>query len=1271
MRALPGLPRFPSLRALRLFPIALLALAFALAGAGFASAAYAFEKWEDSGVDLLHAGSPFPEATYAEIMGSGACVLDYDADGWEDLLLVNSRYADPALQASLAPRSALYRNLEGARFERVPGALETQGWLMGCAAGDYDGDDDVDVAFTGWGGSELWRNDGGGVFANVTAQAGIAHTHCFSVTCFGVSLAWLDYDLDADLDLYVTNYVAWDGEGMATPNAYPGQCNVMWRNEGAGVFVDATEQTATADCARNHLALAIADVNDDGRQDIFIASDETSDTLLLGGETGFTDATTASGLGDLRGGMGAAWGDYDGDGLLDLAITHFEGERFALYRQGPGLTWTDRAGLDGLEGSRGFVGWGTEWLDYDADGDVDLLAVNGHVNVSYGGIVGYPQRNVLYRNDGGALADATDAWKPTADFGVSRGLAVADFDRDGYLDVVVTNNANETASLHRSERGANNYLSFRLDGGGSVNPHALGAKIEILAAGKVQRREVVASASYLSQSTRDLHFGLGGATRADRVLVEWPDGTTQELADVTANRLLSLSPGGALVPLAERPLASAPRVVEGNRVDPVTLAGAILRGANASESWTALGETTAGREATRSFPTLGSYDATYRIEEPGGAWDEARVEVRIANLPPAPEAAIPTAIDRLAPARFDASASTDRDGRIVSWSWLIEGRPYSGVAVEHRFASSGPTDVALEVVDDEGARATRTFRVTVANAAPVARAGEDLAGNAATTFAFDGSASSDPDGEVVAWRWDFGDGATATGPTAAHRFTADGAYTVTLTVTDDEGATGADTLLVRTGNQYPVARAGGPYAGTRIAPVVLDARESADDEGIVAWQWDFGDGQSGIGPVAEHTYADLGTFEPTLLVVDAQGLSATHTTIVTIVNVAPRIGAGDALAQEGLAPVAFAAEGGDPDGKVVAWRWETSDGGLGEGPAFTRAFPAYGRYQARLRATDEDGATGEATRDVWLYAKPVARAGGDREATRIADVAFDGRASADADGRVVRWRWDFGDGSFAEGPRVAHRYATLGKFAATLTVTDDDGFESSATVAVTVVNLPPVLVARAWSLANVGQLLEWDATASFDPDGVVAATEWTFEGATEARATVQYAFATSGPHEALVRVTDNEGATTERELAVNVVTWLSVRVAMDRAQYAPTEQPRGVVTVRFANGLPAAGALVSVEVQYRVTPSFGPPATVDVAHVTGTAGADGRFSFEVSRALTALPAPLFAPSAGAWAAPDVPSVSHYRVKAEATWGANDGVAFTRYEVGVGGGLATG
>jgi len=1228
------------------------------------------------GVDFVHAGNQTENATYPEVMGSGACVLDYDDDGWQDLFLVNSRYDDDQRQSSIDPRSHLYRNDRGQGFERVD-ALNVSSWGQGCAVGDYDGDGDEDVAINTWGGPLLYRNDGGGSFTNVTASANVENRWCGEERCFGASIAFLDYDEDADLDLYATNYVAWDGEGPPSPIRYPGQCNVLYENVGDATFEDVTSKAGVADCGNNHLGLAVQDFDDDGWQDIYVANDETRNALYLNNQNGtFDDVREEAQVDDRRGGMGTAGGDFDGDRLPDIVITHYGKERYALFEQDTKGTYDDLASTTGIaEASANETGWGTEFLDYDNDGDLDLAWANGHVSQEYATDSPYGQVNDVLENRDGDFVNVTDrAWSGDPIRNVTRGLATADFDQDGSLDLVTVNNANESAEAFLGTGRTNNWLQLELGGNATVPPSALGATVTVETEARDVEREVVAQASYESQSTRTLHFGLGSATAVQRVVVDWPDGTRQTFEEVQANQRLALGAGQTLETVRERVLARVPEEVPANRTAPVEVTGEALQtSGNASFSWTVGNETVDGATLTREFDELGSYEVTLRVEDAHGA-DEATTAIRVENLEPTASLDLPDEVLSQTNATLDGTNSTDPDGNVSGWTWTVEGSTLEGSTASYSFAEPGTYEVRLEVTDDAGANASATGTIEVTNREPVADAGDDKLGNVDSVFAFDGTGSSDPDGETASYEWRFGDGATASGAEVNHSYDGVGNYTAELTVTDEAGASSTDTVEVTVDeeNAPPVASLGPDREVDRTQPVAFDASDSHDPDGeIASYEWTFGDGANATGTTVEHTYEELGEYTAELTVTDEQGARAAAAVNVTVVNLDPSLSVGEDVEQEGRAPIPFSANASDPDGQIERIEWAFGDGANATGREVTHDFGTYGRYTVDVTARDGDGANATETVDVWLFARPRVNASMDGEATRVDPARFDASEASDPDGEIERIEWAFGDGANATGATVEHTYDELGAYTVNVTVTDDDGFEVSRTRTVEVVNIEPSASVDAADVANLNQSIRLDASKSSDRDGWIVQHEWrTSEGAFLVGERVHHAWTTTGDHEARVTVSDDDGASTSARHELEVTDELTVGASPSASAYGLTDTPRVGVQVDFANGAPVEGASVEATVQYvvDVPEDVGPvsrsgsgesvPSELVLYeyNVTGSADDRGGFAFDVPPVVTG-PVPVHTPTgtpAEAW--------GFYRVLVNATFQGNHGNATTTYQV---------
>ncbi|HEY3353408.1 MAG TPA: PKD domain-containing protein [Polyangia bacterium] len=497
---------------------------------------------------------------------------------------------------------------------------------------------------------------------------------------------------------------------------------------------------------------------------------------------------------------------------------------------------------------------------------------------------------------------------------------------------------------------------------------------------------------------------------------------------------------------------------------------------------------------------------------------------------------------------LNSAGSHDPDGTIVSYDWNFgDGSAHAATpTATHSYASTGTYTVTLTVTDDQGASGTDTCVITVAtNLPPAANAGPDQFVAVGATVNFDGGASSDADGTIVGYAWSFGDGsAPGSGRTVSHAYAASGVYTVTLTVTDNRGATGTDTAAVVVGggttNQRPTAAAGGPYTAAAGQALQVSGAGSHDPDGtIVAYAWDFGDGATGTGGTASHTYAAAGTYLLKLTVTDNGGATADDATLVSVTaatNQAPVANAGGNKSGNVGQTLSFDGRAStDADGTIAAYDWDFGDGSAHATTAVaTHTYASAGAFLVRLKVTDNLGATGE---DVALVnvsvpgnAAPVARAGGNRTGQVGAAVAFDGSTSTDADGSIAAYDWDFGDGTtHATTVNPTHSYAAAGTYLVRLTVTDNLGATGSD-VAVATISAPgnqlPIAAAGGNRTGQVGQSLEFDGSDSTDPDGTIASYEWDFgDGSTKATTAVAtHAYAAAGTYLVRLKVADDKGA---------------------------------------------------------------------------------------------------------------------------------------------------
>jgi enediyne biosynthesis protein E4 len=529
--------------------LSVLAAAPALGAPQFADAQDA------AGIAWVHASSAAPN--YLETTGSGACWGDVDGDGVDDLVLANGKYNDSTLQAAHDPRTALYLNEGDGTFTDASGAwgADVSGWVQGCALADPDGDGDLDLLLVGYDLLLLLRNEGDH-FADRTSEADLTLAgKCGARRCFGTSGAFADPDRDGDLDLYVTNYVAWDLDegGIISPTLYDGQPNLLWRNRGDGTFEDATAEAGVGDDPGPHRSKSFqsawADHDRDGWLDLYVASDTTPNTLFRNNRDGtFTDVAAEALVADIGTSMGLAFADATGDGRPDLYFTHWAFEHNGFYENLANGTFLRRSGEAGLASDWERVGWGTGFHDLDHDGDADVYAVNGHTEHMFPDHAQKPQ--VWLQRPDGTFEDASNASGPSfQQASVARGSAAADYDLDGDLDLAVVASFNETARLLRNGGAPGHWLQVELRQGG-MNRFAIGAEVEVRPpGGTAVVRTVQAGNSYLGHDSTIVHAGLGASAVAD-VVVRWPDGATEAWTGVAADERIRLTRGDP-VPLRD------------------------------------------------------------------------------------------------------------------------------------------------------------------------------------------------------------------------------------------------------------------------------------------------------------------------------------------------------------------------------------------------------------------------------------------------------------------------------------------------------------------------------------------------------------------------------------------------------------------------------------------------------------------------------------------------------------------------------------------------
>ena len=518
----------------------------------------------EAGITFQHHSAP-DKKYIVESMSGGVALFDFDNDGRVDVYFVDSLTVDTANDPKAA-RSALYRNLGQMKLEDVTDRMGVghPGWGMGACTADVDGDGWEDLYVTALGGSRLYRNERGRTFVDVTDKAGVKGSGWMTGCGFA------DYDRDGDLDLFVSRYVKVDlanlpefGKGKTCeyrgiavqcgPRGLPGEGDLLFRNDGEMKFTEVGEAAGVSD-PRGYFGLGVAwfDHDDDGWPDLYVANDSRPSFLYTNQrngtfkEVGFPMGVAVSEDGGEQGGMGLALGDYDGSGRLSIYKTNFAEEYNNLFHD-EGDHFTELAYRSKTAPpSLPYVGWGTAFLDYDNDGRLDLIAVNGHVypqmdQAKLGASAGYRQRKLLYWNRGDGTFDEVGARYGTVftEPRVSRGLAVGDLDDDGRLDVVV-NDLDGTPQVLRNQReGGGHWLRVKLTGKGR-NPDAVGALVTLKAGALTQRRLVQSGTSYLSQDDMRRHFGLGDATQVEWVEVRWPDGTTTRREGVKSDQTIAI-----------------------------------------------------------------------------------------------------------------------------------------------------------------------------------------------------------------------------------------------------------------------------------------------------------------------------------------------------------------------------------------------------------------------------------------------------------------------------------------------------------------------------------------------------------------------------------------------------------------------------------------------------------------------------------------------------------------------------------------------------------
>jgi enediyne biosynthesis protein E4 len=518
-----------------------------------------------AGIHFHHNSGAYGSKLLPETLGSGCAFLDYDSDGWQDVLLVNGMDWPGHKQERTTLQ--LYHNNRNGTFTDITrhAGLDVEMYGMGVAVGDYNNDGYPDIFITCVGQNRLFRNTGKGTFVDVTNASGLSGRQAFST-----SALWVDVDRDGLLDLFVCNYVKWSKEhdvfcsldgthkAYCTPEAFRGETCWLFHNRGDGTFEDVTASSGVFDSSSKSLGAAMLDYDEDLWPDLLVANDTQPNKLYRNQRNGtFKDIGVETGIafsaeGKARAGMGVDVADFENSGHPGIAITNFDNEMIGLYRA-TSTGYIDVATQDGVGmPSKDKLGFGCVFLDADLDGALDLVVVNGHIDETVRNVrhVGYAQPPQLFLNQGGGIfREASDDVGP--DFKqprVGRGLAYGDFDRDGDLDLLMTTNKGAAVLFRSDQLSGNRSIRVRLTGTKS-NRDAIGAVVRIFHGQSSQSRMVRSGSSYLSQSEMPLTFGLGKVDRVDRLVIQWPSGTVEEYKDLTVGRAYACVEGKGLTAL--------------------------------------------------------------------------------------------------------------------------------------------------------------------------------------------------------------------------------------------------------------------------------------------------------------------------------------------------------------------------------------------------------------------------------------------------------------------------------------------------------------------------------------------------------------------------------------------------------------------------------------------------------------------------------------------------------------------------------------------------
>jgi hypothetical protein len=513
----------------------------------------------EAGLDFVLRNDATGSKYQVETLPGGLGVIDFDGDGWPDLFCTNGASLPAMAKTGAEYWNRLYRNNRDGTFSdvTVKAGLAGQGYCMGVAVADYDNDGHEDLFVAGVHGNYLYRNNGDGTFQDVTRQAGLAGSGSLGRPAWSVAACWIDYDQDGRLDLFISNYCDWapgidpvcGGLDRATraychPDQYRAQPMQLYHNNGDGTFTEVARKQGLPDLLGKGMGVAMGDFGGDGHPGLFVANDNARNLLLRNRDKGFREIGIEAGVaynedGRNISGMGADFGDIDGDGRTDIVMTGLKNETFDIFLnrsvKGGAVIFDDGGARTGMLGlSRPWSGWGCGLVDLDNDGWLDLFVAAGGLDTQDA------QPNRVFRNNAGRFADvSTQAGPGAAKPALHRGVVFADFDRDGRIDAAVSAlNAPIELWWNRSSDANRHWLQLRLAGKTS-NRSAVGAVVSCHSGARVQSRTVTSSVGYASSSDLTIHFGLGDATTA-AVEIRWPSGIVQRLGEVAADRRIAV-----------------------------------------------------------------------------------------------------------------------------------------------------------------------------------------------------------------------------------------------------------------------------------------------------------------------------------------------------------------------------------------------------------------------------------------------------------------------------------------------------------------------------------------------------------------------------------------------------------------------------------------------------------------------------------------------------------------------------------------------------------